>query len=160
MISKVNETFNLGLEAEDVLVETFFSHNSADIDEWLAGKCANNSHVLFFYDSRPTDEKDEAPPGPPELCLCTVPDVTKRGKACFFLRQSDKPINLKFAQDTTLNFGELAPGPLNLFKSLIEKAWTPLLREADDWGKVKDGKERADFLEQTDDYIAALEKQV
>jgi hypothetical protein len=77
------------------------------------------------------------------------------------VRQSDKPINLKFAQDTTLNFGEMLPGgSLNLFKSLLQNVWTPVLRESDDWGKVKDAKDRAEFLEQAEEFVSALDKQI
>lgn len=116
-----------------------------------------------------------------------------QGKICYFLRQSDKPINLKFAQarkisflfvlfslfcqDTTLSYGELTPGLLHLWKSTVELVYAPMLKENEDWGALKDPKVshmmflldafteylvqvRTEFIEQIDDFVAALGRQI
>jgi hypothetical protein len=61
MVSKVAETLNV---QDAVEVETFFGLQSAIIDEWLAGKCENQSHVLFFYDMREAEPENKKPPPP------------------------------------------------------------------------------------------------
>jgi hypothetical protein len=61
MVSKVAETLNV---QDAVEVETFFGLQSAVIDEWLAGKCENQSHVLFFYDMREAEPENKKPPPP------------------------------------------------------------------------------------------------
>jgi len=119
MISKVNETFNLA--EDDKSVETFFGENGSVIDDWLAGKAANDSHVIFFHDLRSFDDKEEKMlAGSPELKVSVVSDPSFQGKVAYFLRQSDKPINLKFAQDATVSYGELTPGLLHLWKCTVE----------------------------------------
>jgi dynein heavy chain len=92
--------------------------------------------------------------------VCSAPEVNNQRKACYFLRQSDKPINCKFATDATVTFGELLPGLLTLWKSSVEKVFAPILREKDDWGQANNAKECGDFLDQTDDFVAGLERQL
>jgi dynein heavy chain, axonemal len=86
--------------------------------------------------------------------------VGNQRKACYFLRQSDKPINCKFAADATVSFGELTPSLLALWKSSVGNVFAPMLREKEDWGLVKSSKERADFLDQTDEFVFGLDRQL
>lgn len=155
MITKVLEAFNL--PEDEKIVEEFFSANLLLIDEFLAGKNANGGHIIFFFDKR----RENGVVAPLELQVSLVADPNMSDKVAYFLRESDKPINLKFQQDTTLSYGEVVQtGLLALLKSTVEKVYAPIFREKEDWGKVTDPKEKADFLDQTDDFVKMLESQL
>jgi hypothetical protein len=144
---------------------------------WLKGNVA--SPVIFFYDTRyekidPSDEKkmnesftkeglkDKDGADIVDLkCTTSVIDGM-RGKIGYFLRQSgDKPVNMKIGQDTTVSYGELTPGLLGVFKTSLESAYLPLIQEsADTWGKLKEEKKKAEFFDQTSEFITMLAKQL
>jgi len=176
MINKIMETFNV--DEDNKLVETFFAEQAMhEVTGWLKGNVA--SPVIFFYDTRyekidPADEKkmnesftkeglkDKDGADIVDLkCTTSVIDGM-RGKIGYFLRQSgDKPVNMKIGQDTTVSYGELTPGLLGVFKTSLESAYLPLIQEsADTWGKLKEEKKKAEFFDQTSEFITMLAKQL
>ena len=55
MVAKIGENFNVS--EDDKVVENFYMENFVDINDWLKG--VTPSPVIFFYDGRQFDEKDE-----------------------------------------------------------------------------------------------------
>ena len=87
MVAKIGENFNVS--EDDKVVENFYMENFVDINDWLKGVMP--SPVIFFYDGRQFDEKDEKQKeGDPEVKMAfgtrsRLPPGSPTCSDCFFL---------------------------------------------------------------------------
>lgn len=74
-------------------------------------------------------------------------------KACVFVRNSTKPIDLSVQSDSTLLFCELASSALHSVEAIIGSGYRPFFHSSGEWGRA-DEEQKGDFTNEMEHFIS------
>jgi dynein heavy chain len=151
MCAKIVQAFNVELP----LAEKCIRDNKKKVDFFLLD--AKSPPKLFFF-YQPRQFKT------PELFVSSLGDSEKlEGKCLYFIRDSNKPVNIKVNQDSTVLSGEIGADILLTFQSSLSNVFKPLLAiegNTQQWGQIKQNKEKSSFLDNLSKFDEDLKRKI
>jgi len=145
---KLMSTFNVDDETSLRCLVT----NRKKIDAFLSD--VKSPPKLFFFLQQRANSK-------PEILLSIGGDGDKlEGKCFYLLRDSNRAINIRNYQDTTVLCGEVTADILQTFESTLSQVFHPLLQRQDEWGLIKQQTTKQAFLEHMSKYDADLNRKI
>jgi hypothetical protein len=109
--------------------------------------------LFFFY--QPRTSKDN------ELFASSAGDMDKIvGKCVYFIRDSKKPIKMSTSQDATVLFGEISAEILQSFEGTLANIFQPALSQQQEWGQIREAKDREQFLSQVHKFDDDLKRKI
>ena len=149
MQQKLVQSFSV----DPAVAEKALRDNKKRVDVFLS-EPASPPKLFFFYQPR-------FPGGAAELFLSVGGEGERLdSKAVYFLRDSNKPVNLKQAQDATVLSGEIGLDILQSFQASLSEVYFPLLQQQSEWGRIKAGREKSAFLESVHAFQSELSRKI
>ena len=159
MLYKLQQCYSI----ESSIVEKCIRDNKKKIDQFL---CDNKSCPKLYFYYQPRQFKVS------ELYMCTSinSDTDKLlNKICWFIRDTQKSVNIKIASDSSILCGECQPELLHDFESVLHEIYKPLLLNNNDsattWGKINQSagriqQEKSVFLHTVDKFDNEIKKKL
>eukprot|EP01138_Halocafeteria_seosinensis_P007479 gb/GECG01007645.1/.p1 GENE.gb/GECG01007645.1/~~gb/GECG01007645.1/.p1 ORF type:complete len:3314 (+),score=514.53 gb/GECG01007645.1/:1-9942(+) len=116
------------------------------------------SRVFVFYQS-PDANSDESTvtERPPQLYVSDGNTDRIKGRALYFLRNTDGEIDTQKESDESLLTGELNPDVLALFEAQLSDVFKPLVEQKENWGKA-DEKSKKEFTQDMKRFTEDMEE--